>query len=276
MKLVQALQQAARQLEAAQISSPHSDAEWLLVLALGSTRAVLLEPNREFSQTELERYQSWVARRAAREPLQWIVGSTEFYGLELIVRPGVLIPRPETERLVELTLERLGQSGRVVDIGCGSGAIALALKFERPALEVWATDISPDAIELTLENAKRLNLSIHAVQTSLLTGLIGKFTMIVANLPYLPQTDMLEPEVQLEPRAALFSGVDGLDLARELVKGAPDYLTQTGFLLLELDPRNAPMLQAEMLQTGWSAWLEADLSGRKRFIVAQRSSLPRF
>ncbi len=269
MRLLQALQEAVIQLEAAQISSPRSDAEWLLVLSLGATRAVLLEPNRELSQIELEKYQSWVSRRASREPLQWIVGSTEFYGLELKVRSGVLIPRPETERLVELTLERLGQSGRVVDVGCGSGAIALALKNERRSSEVWATDINPKAIELTLENAEHLNLKVHTLQTSLLTGLTGHFSVIVANLPYLPETDLLEPEVQLEPRTALFSGVDGLDLARQLVATAPDYLTQTGFLLLELDPRNAPVLQAEMLQNGWKAWLEADLTGRKRFVVGQ-------
>ena len=224
------------------------------------------------NQSELEQYQSWVSRRVAREPLQWIIGSTEFYGLELKVQAGVLIPRPETERLVELTLERLGESGRVVDVGCGSGAIALTLKSERPRVEVWATDINPSAIALTLENAKRLKLHIHVLETSLLNGLTAPFSVIVSNPPYLPETDLLEPEVQQEPRTALFSGADGLGLARELVLQAPDYLTKNGFLLLELDPRNAPILQSEMLQTGWNVWLEADLTGRKRFIIGQIES----
>ncbi len=268
--LSETLKAAIIQLEVAQVSSPVFDAQWLLIFALGATRAVLLEPNRILSHAELETYQSWVHRRAAREPLQWIIGSTEFYGLELKVCSGALIPRPETERLVELTLDRLGDSGRVVDVGCGSGAIALALKSERPSLEVWATDINPSAITLTLENAKRLKLHIHVLETSLLNGLTPQFSVIVSNPPYLPETDLLEPEVQQEPRQALFSGADGLGLARELVLQAPDYLTKNGFLLLELDPRNAPILQTEMLQTGWNAWLEADLTGRKRFIVAQK------
>jgi release factor glutamine methyltransferase len=268
--LVNALQQAITQLEAAKVSSPVFDAEWLLIFALGATRAVLLEPNRILSDAELETYQSWVNRRASREPLQWIIGSTEFYGFELKVRVGVLIPRPETERLVELTLERLGESGRVVDVGCGSGAIAIAIQKERPRLEVWATDINPNAIALTLENAKHFKLNIHTLETSLLHGLKGQFSAIVSNPPYLPNTDFLEPEVQLEPPTALFSGEDGLGLARELVLQAPNYLTSKGFLLLELDPRNAPVLYAEMQNNGWQVSLEADLSGRKRFIVAQK------
>jgi release factor glutamine methyltransferase len=270
VKLGEVLEKAVLQLEAVQVSSPRFDAQWLLIFALGATRAVLLESNRILTETELECYLTWVARRAAREPLQWIIGSTEFYGLELKVCSGVLIPRPETERLVELALERLGDSGRVVDVGCGSGAIAIALKTQRPLLEVWATDINPKAIALTDENAKHFKLNIHVLETSLLTGLTGKFTVIVANLPYLPQTDLLEPEVQQEPSEALFSGVDGLTLARELVQIAPNYLNSKGFLLLELDPRNAPVLQTEMQNAGWQAWLEADLTGRKRFIVAQK------
>ncbi len=270
MRLGTALQNAVKQLEAAKVSSPRSDAEWLLIFALNATRAVLLEPNRVLIDSEIAIFESWLYRRVAREPLQWIIGSAEFYGLELKVKSGVLIPRPETERLVELALERLGQSGRVVDVGSGSGAVALALKAERPRLEVWATDISQEAIALTLENAKRLQLNIHTLQTSLLTGLTGQFSAIVANLPYLPQTDVLEPEVQLEPRLALFSGLDGLDLARELVVLAPNYLAPNGFLLLELDPRNASVLQAEMQALGWQVWLESDLSGRKRFIVARQ------
>ncbi len=268
LTIAEVVTQATARLEVAKVSSPRVDAEWLLVFALGATRAVLLESHRLLNQTELELYQSWVQRRVAREPLQWIIGTTEFYGLELLVQPGVLIPRPETERLVELALERLGDSGRVVDIGCGSGAIAVALKKERPLLEMWATDINPVAIALTTKNAKRLNLKLHTLQTSLLNGLRGKFTVIVANLPYLPETDELEPEVQLEPPEALFSGVDGLSLARELVVTAPNYLNKSGFLLLELDPRNAPILQAEMQISGWRAFLEADLIGRKRFVIA--------
>jgi release factor glutamine methyltransferase len=263
----QALHSATLQLETAGVTSPKSDAEWLLVYTLGMTRAVLLEPERPLMPDEQGRYRAWVARRAAREPLQWILGNTEFYGLELQTRRGVLIPRPETERLVELALERLPKTGRVVDVGCGTGAIALAIKAQRPKLELWATDLNPQAVALTRDNVQRLGLEVHVRQTSLLEGLEGKFAAIVSNPPYLPNTDQLEPEVQLEPKEALFSGQDGLELARELLRIAPEFLLPNGWLMLELDPRNAPVLQREM--RGWDVRLESDLSGRERFLLGQ-------
>lgn len=269
MTIRQAIAEATTQLEAARVPSPKSDAQWLLVYVLRASRAVLLGDNRELTKTELEQFQTWLARRVAREPLQWIIGSSEFYGLELKVQAGVLIPRPETERLVELTLERLPQTGRVVDIGCGTGAIALALKAERPKLEVWATDISPMAIELTKQNAQRLNLELCAVQTSLLDGITGKFSAIISNPPYLPDSDVLMPEVRLEPREALYSGADGLGLARQIIVLAKQFLEPHGWLMLELDPRNAPVLQAELQALGWQTWLAADLAGRERFVLAR-------
>jgi release factor glutamine methyltransferase len=267
LTISQALQSATQQLEAAGVTSPKSDAEWLLVFVLGVGRMVLLESERQLAPDELERYRRWVARRMAREPLQWILGNTEFYGLELHTRRGVLIPRPETERLVELALERLPTTGRVVDVGCGTGAIALAIKAQRPKLEVWATDLNPQAVALTRENAQALGLEVAVRQTSLLDGLGGKFAAIVSNPPYLPDGDHLEPEVQLEPPEALFSGQDGLALARALVQVAPDFLLPHGWLMLELDPRNAPVLQREM--HGWDVHLGTDLSGRERFLLAQ-------
>jgi release factor glutamine methyltransferase len=269
MTLQAALHNAIQELQAAQISSPKADAEWLLIHTLGATRTVLLETSRVLTPAQLLEYQNLVKRRAAREPLQWILGDTEFYGLVLTVQPGVLIPRPETEHLVELALERLPHTGRVVDVGCGSGAIGLALKHQRPNLEVWATDLNPAAVALTKHNAQQLGLALFVRHTSLLDGLEGQFCGIVANLPYLPTDDWLEPEVQLEPREALFSGTDGLDLARWLVQLAPQYLLPKGWLMLELDPRNAPVLQHEM--QGWQTWLVADLTGRERFLLAQPS-----
>jgi release factor glutamine methyltransferase len=267
LTIFQALHGATVQLEAAGVNSPKSDAEWLLVYTLGSSRMVLLESERQLFPAQLERYHTWVARRVAREPLQWILGNSEFYGLELQMQRGVLIPRPETERLVELALERLPATGRVVDVGCGTGAIALAIKAQRPKLEVWATDVNPKAVALTQANAQALGLEVVVRQTSLLDGLQGKFAAIVSNPPYLPASDHLEPEVQLEPKEALFSGQDGLTLARELLQVAPDFLLPHGWLMLELDPRNAPVLQRQM--QGWDVHLGADLSGRERFLLAQ-------
>lgn len=271
MNLAQALRDATAQLKNAGVSSPQADAEWLLVYALGATRAVLLEPNRNLTQAELEHYQTWVGRRVGREPLQWILGNTEFYGLELETKRGVLIPRPETERLVELALECLPRTGRVVDVGCGTGAIALAIKANRPDLEVWATDINPLAVAQTQQNAQCLGLQLRVRQTALLVGLEGRFDAIISNPPYLPNTDTLEPEVQQEPPEALFSGQDGLGLARELLQLAPNYLVPNGWLMLELDPRNVAVLQQEM--QGWYSSLAVDLTGRTRFLIAANPPL---
>jgi release factor glutamine methyltransferase len=270
MTIAQILARATSLLQQAGVASPRVDAEWLLLHVLKASRVALMDSARVLSASELEIFEALLQRRVAREPLQWILGSADFYGLELSVRPGVLIPRPETERLVELALERLPKQGRVIDVGCGSGAIALTLKFERPELEVWASDINPEAILLTLKNAKRLNLQIQVVQTSLLENVPGTFDAIISNPPYLPSADSLEPEVQLEPKEALFSGSDGLELARVLARQAANRLEPNGFMALELDPRNAPVLARELQNAGWAAQLEADLTGRRRFVIATR------
>ncbi len=270
MTIAQILARAVTVLQQAGVSSPHVDAQWLLLHVLNVPRAALLDSSRVLQPSELEAFELLLQRRTTREPLQWILGSADFYGLELLVRPGVLIPRPETERLVEVALERLPKRGRVIDVGCGSGAIALTLKHERLDLEVFATDINPEAVRLTLENAARLKLEVQVIQTSLLENVPGSFDAIISNPPYLPSTDALEPEVQLEPKEALFSGVDGLQLARTLAVQAVQYLEPNGFLALELDPRNAPVFVSELERSGWSARLEADLVGRERFVIAKR------
>jgi release factor glutamine methyltransferase len=275
MRVQQKLEELIARFTRAGIPSPKVDAEWMLEDTLGWSRTRrVLEAEFSLSTQQLEHLESWALRREAREPLQWILGSSEFYGLNLRVRAGVLIPRPETERLVELALERLRVmpgSPRVLDLGCGTGAIALCIKSEQPRANVLASDINPEAVKLTLENATRLNLEIEVRETSLFDGIEGKFDLIVSNPPYLPELDLenLEPEVKLEPASALFSGHDGLDLARALVRIARERLGPAGWLLLELDPRNAPTLRQELEDDGWRARLEADLSGRERFIVAR-------
>jgi release factor glutamine methyltransferase len=266
----------SQRLERAGVPSPRADAEWLVLHVLnGSRSALLLEKTRLLASAELEVLEGLVRRREAREPLQWILGSVEFHDLELLVRPGVLIPRPETEILVEVILQELSTELstpplRLVDIGCGSGAIALSVKHRYPQLEVWATDISMDAVTLTLENADRANLELNVRQTSLLNDVPGTFRAIVSNPPYLPDTDPLEPEVALEPRVALFSGADGLHLAREIARLSAHRLEPCGLLALELDPRNAPILRDELGELGFAAQLEADLTGRYRFVIARK------
>jgi release factor glutamine methyltransferase len=275
MTAQQKLEELIARFTRAGIPSPKVDAEWLLEDTLGWSRTRrVLEAEIVLSPKKLEVIEALAVRREAREPLQWILGSTEFYGLNIHVRSGVLIPRPETERLVELALERLRVmpgSPRVLDLGCGTGAIALCIKSEQPRANVIASDINPEAVKLTLENATRLNLEIEVRETCLFDGIEGRFDLIVSNPPYLPELDaaMLEPEVQREPASALFSGQDGLDLARALVRIARERLGSSGWLLLELDPRNAPTMRQALEDAGWRAKLEADLVGRERFIVAR-------
>jgi release factor glutamine methyltransferase len=278
MTVGQKLEELIIRFTRAGIPSPKVDAEWLLEDTLGWSRTRrVLEAEMVLNPKKLELIESLAVRREAREPLQWILGSTEFYGLKIHVRAGVLIPRPETERLAELSLERLRVmpgSPRVLDLGCGTGAIALSIKSEQPRANVLASDINPEAVKLTLENATRLNLEIEVIEASLFDGIEGKFDLIVSNPPYLPDLDAehLEPEVQREPASALFSGHDGLDLARTLVRTARERLGPSGWLLLELDPRNAPTMRQALEDHGWRARLEADLAGRERFVVARRKS----
>ena len=216
-------------------------------------------------------------RRVMREPLQHIIGTAPFYGLVLAVSSTVLIPRPETERLVELVLANLPTGPvTVLDVGTGSGAIALALKAERPAAEVWATDVEPDALAVAQANAEGLGLDVEFRLSDLLAdaevaAVAARCSALVANLPYLPDADSvaMQPEALRDPPQALFGGVDGLDVAERLRGQAAALLPRGALLALELDPRNAPTMVGRL--RGWSsAWLEADLTGRVRFVLARR------
>jgi release factor glutamine methyltransferase len=279
--IAEILQATVQRLKRAGVPNPVVDAECLLEAVTGLSRSALrLERDRTLEQHVLEQLEGLVQRRQAREPLQWILGHVEFYGVPLRVQPGVLIPRFETERLLEIALERLACGARVVDIGTGSGAIALALKHERPDLNVFATDLSLDAVNLTLENARTLNLEIIVQHGDLLVDLRGPWDAIISNPPYLPQSDAahLEPEVQHDPHEALFSGVDGLEIARLIVSAAQSTLEPGGLLAMELDPRNVFVLQTELLESKNTVWddvfVHQDLAGRDRFLTATRAPKP--
>jgi release factor glutamine methyltransferase len=271
------LQAITQRLERAGVPSPDADAVWLLAHVTGWTPSRLRLEEPALNADQRAQLEMLIQRREAREPLQWILGTAAFGDLELAVRPGVLVPRPETECLLEIVLKELSTMlstppQRVVDIGCGSGALALGIKARYPQLEVWATDVSNDAVLLTLENAQALNLELQVRRTSLLDGIEGTFDAIISNPPYLPESDepTLEPEVRAEPPTALFSGADGLNLARAIAQLSTTRLEHCGLLALELDPRNAPVMRAELEGMGFTARLEADLAGRERFVVARR------
>jgi release factor glutamine methyltransferase len=209
------------------------EARLLLAAATGFSEAsVLAYPERELPRETVERYREFIERRAKGEPVAYILGRKEFYGLELSVNPAVLIPRPETELLVDLALQRDFSS--VVDLGTGSGAIALALKRQRPKARVVAVEASAAALVVAQRNAVKHGLQIEWRHGRWLEPLAGeRFDLILANPPYVAEADPHLRDLGFEPRGALVSGGDGLDAIREIVREAPRHLSPGGWLLLE-------------------------------------------
>jgi release factor glutamine methyltransferase len=209
------------------------EARLLIAHATGfSSAAVLAFPERSLSPEPAARFAAFAERRRRGEPVAYIVGEKEFYGLALTVNPAVLIPRPETELLVELALERPYAS--VVDLGTGSGAIALALKKQRPTARVVAVEASAAALEVARRNAVRLNLQVEWRHGRWCEPLVSeRYDLIVANPPYVAEGDPHLAALGYEPRQALVAGVDGLEAIRAIVAQAPAYLTYGGWLLVE-------------------------------------------
>lgn len=279
MTVTEALTLAQGRLAAAGLESPEAEAWALLAALLGWSRAELLL-NRAAALGDRQRQQleTWLTRREAREPLQHILGVAHFYGLELRVTPDTLIPRPETERLVELGLELLRGVTKpyVLDVGTGSGAVALALKAERPDAVVAATDVSRAALEVAAANALRLGLEVHFSYADLLAdadvqAVARSADLLISNPPYLPASDAAElsPEVQRDPPGALFSGTDGLAHFRALTVQALPLLKPGAVCLVELDPRNVAQARAESRHWAESQ-VYADLVGRERFLMLRR------
>jgi len=266
--------------------------EWLLADACGLSRLeVYTQFDKPLSAEERETLRESVRRRAAGEPLQYITGTVGFRHLDVGVRPGVLIPRPETEVLVDLALKALpspqeGVTLYVLDLCTGSGCVGLALASERSDVQVIATDICPKAVSLANENAQTCNLHerFTAIEADLFTARAPNeeqserfLDLIVSNPPYIPTTgmDVLPPEVaDFEPALALHGGEDGLDIARRILEAAPQYLKKSSHLILELDVRNvhAAVDFAVSLNTYNSVEIARDLTGRERFVFAKLGS----
>ena len=252
-----ALSAAEDALRAAGCDTPRLDAELLVAHAMGVGReALFMDPEAGLNSSASRRAMELVRRRVAREPVANILGTKGFRHIELRVDRRVLIPRPETELLVELARESPPEA-RVHDVGTGSGAVALALKHERPDLVVSASDASPDAVEVARANAAALGLD---VPVDVAVGLpAGEYDMVLANLPYVREDEWgrLAPEItRYEPREALVSGVDGLDAIRALVAGAPSG-TQ---LVLEHAPDQGDAVRSLLRD----ALTHPDLAGRER------------
>jgi release factor glutamine methyltransferase len=302
MQLKQALALAVDYLEAADVGSPRLNAEVLLMFVLGVNRAYLYaHPERELSAEEEARYEEVMAQRATGMPSQYITGHQEFWGLDFVVSPAVLIPRPETEHLVETVLEFAREVPRpkIVDVGTGSGAIALALAHELKNAEVYAVDLSADALEIARANAARLQLDgrVTFAQCDVLipienSGVIPSgaqrsrgtpivegpcfrdFDFVVSNPPYVgfDEADKVQKSVRdFEPRVAVFAGERGLDVIGPLIEQAHAALEPGGWLAMEI---GYSMRDAVVSLLGAEKWEDVrvvpDLQGIPRVIAARK------
>jgi release factor glutamine methyltransferase len=254
------------------------DAELLLMHTLERSRAWLIaHAEEELSGSQAAAYTALVSLRRKGEPIQYITGEAEFYGLPFLVTRDVLIPRPETEHLVEKALELAGRvvSPRILDVGTGSGAIAVALAHKLPCAQIAAIDISSRALAVAEENAKRNGVAVRFLLGDLLAPVAGeRFEIIVSNPPYVPTTDRdtLSVEVrEYEPALALFAGDDGLDVYRRLIPAAFDALTPGGFVALEIGYSQSTAIEALLARSGFEQiQFVPDLQGIPRVACAQR------
>ena len=306
MQLKQALMSAVDRLDADDVGSPRLNAEVLLMFVLGVSRAYLYaHPERELTAEEESRYNEVLAQRATGMPSQYITGHQEFWGLNFIVSPGVLIPRPETEHLVETVLElaRGVVRPKIVDVGTGSGAIALALAHELKNAEVYAVDVSAEALELARANAVRLQLDgrvkfaqcdvlttiedLHAVaseatvpQTNESSGgtsiseQFRDFDLVVSNPPYVgfDEADKVQKSVrEFEPRVAVFAGERGLDVIGPLIEQAHHALKPGGWLAMEIGYSMRDAVVDLLTPTMWEeVRVVPDLQGIPRVVAAKK------
>lgn len=291
-----ALKEGMAQLRAAKIPSYTLAAELLLMHTLGRDRTWLYtHPEAELDTSLAREYFALIARRAAGEPTQYLTGKQEFWGLEFDVNPGVLIPRPETEHVIEVALERLGARGikinmhtgepspplRIADVGTGSACLAVALAHELPHAKIFATDISAAALDVARRNAARHGVSsrVHFFEGDLLKPIsdsTGSFDLIVSNPPYVAQDSAaaLAREVrEHEPHTALFGGPSGIEMYERLIQQAGELLRSGGVLVLELGYDSAQYVRAILVaQRQWvNVSVTNDLAGIPRVLSAERA-----
>jgi len=275
--VLKVLEWTAGHLQQKGVDSPRLDAELLLAEVLQLDRVGLyLNYDRPLQAEELAAYRERVRRRAGREPLQYILGHCEFWSLPLTVSPAVLVPRADTEVLVEEALKRCPERGRVLDVGTGSGAIALALASEKPQLQVAGLDASDAALAVARENAAALGLAgrVAMVQGDLFALPDGPWELLVSNPPYIPTAELagLMPEVRdFEPRGALDGGADGLDCYRALAGQAATLLVPGGWLLVEVGQGQADAVAALFAAAGlMEIAVRNDYAGIPRVVSARK------
>jgi release factor glutamine methyltransferase len=274
---IQTIKKTANQLENAGIEGAYTESELILSELTDCSRMeLLLKSNESVPEKILASLEEIVERRKRREPLQYILGYAYFMNLKLHVTPSVLIPRPETELLVEYVLKKLPENCTVLDIGTGSGAIALALAYERKGLQVTGIDISKDALKIAEQNLKKYRLkNVVLMQSNLFENLGSrKFDCITANLPYVTEDEYstLMPEVKdFEPKLALTATQEGLEIIYECIKKAPEYLNSQGLIIFEMGISQAAKIHNALENTGKFKAIKTiqDYSKRDRFVCAE-------
>lgn len=246
MTLAQATKVYVAKLTAAGVQGAKLDAELLIAYVTGKNRAwVLAHPEESLTTTQTTQLEQLVAKRAARHPLVHLTGNREFYGLNFAITPDVLTPRVETEQMVEWVIADAPKNARCIDIGTGSGAIAVAIVKHRPDIEMWATDVTDEALAVAKRNIKAHSVEVKLLKSDLFERVDAKFDVVATNLPYLQDDADLMPEVQKEPAVALHGGKDGLTLYRRFLKQLPAHLKPDGKLYTECDPWQ----QADLAET---------------------------
>ena len=278
MTIAQLLQTATATLASAGSDEPEANAQWLLAHVLGVTRTwVLANGNFEMNTQDQTHFEKLLARKQDGEPLSHIVGFQPFCGLDIIVTPDVLTPRPETEDLVEQVAARFDKKGHYtfLDMCTGSGCIAVALARKFPNARVLAVDISQEALIVAQQNIRKHKVEdrVQLLQSNLWKEVMGTFDLIIANPPYIPTENLagLTREVQHEPRLALDGGADGYDVTRPLCQAADGFLNPGGLLALELDDGQAWPLARGLQEIGWQAQVKKDIFNVERFVFAARN-----
>lgn len=271
MTLAEALAFANKTLQEGGLEDADSDAVWILCDLWGCSRAALLTRREEaLTPAQREALQEMLSRRLAGEPLQYILGTQSFMGFSFAVDPRVLIPRPETELLCEAAVRFLGdRPARVLDLCTGSGCLAVSIQRLCPQAEVWASDLSGEALAVARHNAKALGAGVRFCQGDLLAPFQGKsFDLIVSNPPYVSQKEMeeLSREVRREPQMALAGGPDGLDFYRRIARDAPACLGRPGVLMLEVGWEQAQQVASLLQEAGAETACYQDLRGVPRFV----------
>ena len=273
--LANAVKEATQVLEHAGVPVPRLTAEVLLCHILEVGKSFLYaHPEQRLPSEQLQRLRVGVKRRCRGEPTQYITGVQEFYGLDFTVTPDVLIPRPETEHLVEEALARAQGAQAILDVGTGSGCVAVSIKKNLPSAKVVAGELSRAALRVAAENARRLQSPVEFVRADLVEAFsAGSFDMVVCNPPYVPLADLpgLQRELRSEPSLALFGGEDGLQVYRRFTSTVGRILKPGGWLLLELGYRTRQAVEALLTGGDWrEPAVKADLAGIDRVLAVQR------